>query len=409
VGDPPPETWNRVQRYASWMQDVRVGEGVVIAEDTVRQFRLNSPAGGWFPALRILEWVISENNLPYVDLLFSPLLERAYIDAPRLWNLSGFPRVILPTIASTISALPVSALRILCTGNPLGASIYIMSAWAHLKDSFSSVVLRCGPSLTHLSSVIPLSDAAVDHVIRLPHLRAWEIVGPPPSRSTPPTLMVFPPLRRLGLRGASAGGWLSLFQRLVDRVSVTPSVEPLYMVKESLTVLNAEFRPTATVIDVPLTSPIRMFRNLVDLNIRTSCHKGRCNSKLKNDEVAELAMALPRLQRLCLGFPCEENIRATTAACLLPISVHCLRLGVLSIHFNTTNIIDDLKNIPADPQFRELFSLPKCRLSRLDVRDAPLTLDESDFETVADGMKGIFPDLTGFDAPGVWYELSEKL
>ena len=106
-----------------------------------------------------------------------------------------------------------------------------------------------------------------------------------------------------------------------------------------------------------------------------------------------MTMALPQLQSLLLGYPCGKNTCATTVACLLPISVHCPKLQSLNIHFNTTTIVDDLKNISEDPQFQELPSLQKCTLWRLDIREMPLTFDEPNFKAVALGVVDIFPNL----------------
>ena len=80
------------------------------------------------------------------------------------------------------------------------------------------------------------------------------------------------------------------------------------------------------------------------------------------------------------------------------------------IHFNTTNIVDDLRNIPEDPLFQQLRSLPRRLLMSLDVHRIPLKLHESDFETVAKGMVDIFPSLTS--CKGLergWGEISGKI
>ena len=113
VGDPPPEAWNRVQRYASWMHRVCVNERLDSAEDTFQKLRLSSPVGGWFPALQVLSWRITESNLPHIDLFFSPRLRNLFIFTPPLWDHHGALPDILPALASTISALPASALQAL--------------------------------------------------------------------------------------------------------------------------------------------------------------------------------------------------------------------------------------------------------------------------------------------------------
>ena len=408
VGDPSREAWKRVQRYASWMCRVRVDHWEVLGEDAIRQFRLNSPAGRWFPALRSLDWMISATNRSYVDLLFSPYLETVSISTPPSWSRSRFPRDVLPALASTISTLPTYALQSLRLG-PVFDVPPGDTHWAHFKDSFSSVVLRCGPSLVHLSSPVPLSDAAVDHVIRLPHLRTWRIEGPPPNYSASSSLPDFPPLTRFTLEERAARGWLCLFKRLEDRPPVMQGVTPLYRVKESLKFLSVDVPSTTPIIDASLTSPIQMFRSLVALDVVVDCRNG-CAFKLSDDDVTELAMALSKLERLQLGFPCRENTCATTVACLLPISVHCNQLGVLDIHFNTTNIVDDLKNISVNPRFQELRSLPRGTLWHLGVHGMPLTLDESDFGIVADGMVDIFPSLqrcSGYE--DAWGKLTKEI
>ena len=164
------------------------------------------------------------------------------------------------------------------------------------------------------------------------------------------------------------------------------------------------------IIDASFTSPIQKFRNLFQLRVRVCCHGGRCTFRLNNDDVTKLVMALPQLGDLLLGFPCAENTCATTAACLLSISVYCVKLGALEVHFNTTNIVNDLKNISMDPRYRKLRSLPRCTLWRLYVHAMPLTLDESDLQAVGDGMKDIFPSMQSIEGPlGAWRELSREV
>ena len=392
--------WIRVQRYASWMRTLNTEERSGLEESATRQFRLNAPAGGWFPALRILHCTITAHNLPYTDLLFSPHLEEVSIYFQQ-WGPSEVPRNLLPALVSTISALPTSALKSLWVSR--------VEPSTDIEDSISSVVLRCGPPLTRLTTAYKLSDAAVNHLIQLPHLHLWLSHGPPPNYSASSLPLVFPPLKHFTVEEGATLQWLSLFQRLEDRVSATSEVTPLSRVKESLKSLHIEGYPGPT-IDASFTSPIRMFRNLIRLGVSALCRQDQCNFKLNNGDVTELAMSLPQLENLLLGYACPENTCATTAACLLPISVYCVGLDELEIHFNTTNIVDDLKNIPMDPRFLELRSLPRCKLRRLRANKMPLVLDGSDFQAVVDGMRDIFPSIQHIDGPiGAWSELSGKL
>ena len=386
------------------MHGVFLDEQSALGEDTVHQLRLNSPAGEWFPALQNLSWSITESNLPYAHLFFSP---QSPVSTLRLCCGDGVPHDILPAAASKISRLPTSSLQLLHVGISRGISS------AYFTDSLSALVLRCGPSLTDFSSSIPLSDAAINHLIQLPHLHTWALGGPPPNYSTSPLPLVFPPLAEFTLLAGATHGWFPLLKRLECSVSTTRGATPLHMVKESLRSLSAAHSHD-TSIDASFSSTVQVFRNLTRLNVGPYCcfHNGmnRCTFKLNDGNVTELVTALPQLRHITLGRPCPENTCATTVACLLLISIHCTELQGLTIHFNTTNIINDLKYLSEEPRFQELHSLPRCTLWRLKVFQIPLTLDELGFDTVANGMVKIFPSLRrceGFDQ--AWRELNRRL
>jgi len=319
-------------------------------------------------------------------------LKRVNIYASWTWSNSKVPHDLLPVVASTISTLPTSALQSISTDFDHHREV----PWAYFQDAFSSAVLRCGPSLTKFTSPTPLSDAAINHLIQLPHLRTWRIECPPPNYSSSSLPLVFPPLTELTLGRGVAYEWLSLFKRLEVPVSITQDTAPLHKVKESLESLNVQDLP-GPIINSSFTSPIRMFRNLVSLNLGARCYdkgsEGQCAFKLNNSDVTDLAMALPQLESLLLGRPCSGNACPATVARLLPISVYCLKLKVLDIHFNTVNIVEDFKGVSEDPKLRELRSLPRCALTYLDVGVTPLALDEPVIETVAKGMVDIFPSL----------------
>ena len=287
--------------------------------------------------------------------------------------------------------LSTSALQSISVGNG-GDTV----PWTYLKDSFSSVILRCGSSLTKFGSPTPLTNAAIYHLIQLPRLRSLWVGYPPPNYSASSLPFAFSPLTKLTLRGDVARGWISLLKHAEDHFSATQGVTPLSQVKGSLESLRVE-ATLSPLLDVSFTSRIQMFCNLVTLDIGVRCHdesgEGQCAFELDDDDAAELAMALPQLKHLFLGPPCFENTCATTVACLLPIAVYCPNLKELQIHFNTENIVDDLEEISENPRFRELQLLPRCTLTYLDVWETPLIVGEDDFETVVDWMAEIFPSL----------------
>ena len=224
--------------------------------------------------------------------------------------------------------------------------------------------------------------------------------------------LVFPPLTKLKLGGA-AHGWLSLFQSLEYSIPAAHGTTPLSQVKKSLKSLDVEDTP-GLIINVSFASAIHIFPNLVRLGLGDCCRSkergGQCTFRLNNDSVTQLDMALPQLETLSLGRPCAGNTCVTTVVSLLPISVHCVKLKNLAIHFNTTSIVEDFKNISMDPQFQKLRSLPRCILSHLCVDWIPLALDDRGFGAVADGMFDIFPSLECcLGSTQAWREVSCRI
>jgi len=245
--------------------------------------------------------------------------------------------------------------------------------------------------------------------MQLPHFYTWVIHGPPPSYSSSSLPLTFPPLGTLVLEEGVVDGWFSLFNRLGDGVSATQEVAPLSKLKQSLKVLTIKDLPGLTA-DTSLASPIQRFRNLTRLDVDIECHKDQCTFKLNNDDATEFAMALPRLESFRFGRTCCSNTCATTVACFLSISVHCLGLQVIEIHFNTTNIVEDFKRIPEDPRLQHLRSLPRCQLhSLVGCYQIPLILDEPGVETVAKGMIDIFPSLRRPGGSWSWVQLAHKI
>jgi len=315
------------------------------------------------------------------------------ISALRLRCSEEVPHDILSTAASKISKLPAPTIQFLDISREI--------PWAHFTDPLSAFVLRCGPPLTDFPT-IPLSDAAINHLIQLPHLRTWALRGPPPEYSTSHLPLVFPPLTELTLLRGATYGWFPLLKHLECCVSTTRSATPLDIAKESLRSLSAEHFPDA-IIDPSFSFTVQMFRNLALLNVGPYCcfpnGKDQCTFKLHDDDVTQLVTVLPRLKHIAFGRPCPENSCSTTVACLLSISVHCVELRSLGIHFNTTNIIDDFRNISEGPRFQELRSHVWMPFRSHSPSTSP--------KTVADGMIKIFPSLGVSSRDSRSHELEE--
>jgi hypothetical protein len=391
------------------MRKVQVDGRFIIEKNSREKLIANSPTtGGWFPASRALDWIVNKNSLFPPHLVFSVRLETVSV------TMSKHPGGYCSTLASIISAIPASTLR----------SLNVRSDFKSLSISreLSSIISNCESPFTKFVSFVPLENKAVEHLIQLPHLDTLVTVNPPPFNLGPPPLdhdlpfgpgvplsLVFPPLTELIVGTGVVQGWLALFKLLEARVSAANGAMPVSRVKKSLGTLVGE--DPRCPIDASFTSPIRMFRNLVHLDIRARCNGGfGCAFRLNDNNIAELAMALHQVEYFSLGEPCAQNTCATTVACLLFFSVYCTRLRILTIHFNTTNIVDDFNHALEGSQFRELRLCPRCPLSCLDVHSIPLHLDGPDFETVVNGMVDIFPSLKGCGGgKGIWKELSAKI
>lgn len=401
IGNPSQEAWGRVWRYATWMREVGVGY-LALEAKTLQLLLLKAPPGGWFQGIRYIDWDVSPATIPYAHIFFSPQLKT--LNVYGAWHTT--PTALeLSNTASVFSQIPASALQTLTLrfNVPTGSS-------PDFDQSLRSVVLRCGSSLTQFTATIPLSDAAVNHLFDLPHLKFVKIADFPPPHRNASFPKFFPPLTALFIIGRGAGEWNNLFIELERGVSAAQQVAPLFKMKESLRSLWFKM-PYGSEIGSPFTV-IRTFRNLSSLDVDHVCdqdYQGLCSFKMDDSNVAELAATLPHLRSLILGSPCSTNTCATTVACLLQLSVRCPKLEALCIHFNTTNIVNDLEDTLYDPRFQELRSLPRCSIERLTTGEIPLFIDEPGLQVVEEGLVDIFPNLVFCDGSEEWRVVAYRI
>ena len=135
-----------------------------------------------------------------------------------------------------------------------------------------------------------------------------------------------------------------------------------------------------------------------------------CGFCLTDDDMAEMAAALPNLVDASFGYVCTANSCRTTVSSLLFLSTRCKNLEYLEVHFNTRNLRDELKSMPENPRLRDLYTLSRCRLVQLSVSYAPLRIDVEDYGAVLAGFLRIFPSLRELFGEALsWGELDSKL
>jgi len=400
--DPTPNDWDRLQRYASWMRELSFRWEDGITDDTLSRLSCHSPDGVLCPKLEQLDWEfdLSRAPLSFFPLFFSSNLKRVTLRtrSPRF----EVPPEALVSLAEVVSCLPSSLehMSIMCGPAPRA-----------LEDTMSSFVCGCGSSLSSFGSSVPLSEAAFHHLMRLPNLRSWVAVHEPP-RTLPP--VAFPSLEELHLGGAALP-WIHLLAargegEFRNGLAPAPAAITDTNINGTLRVLHC---PRNTPVDMMLLSSISSFRNLVVLYVANDCcnDRGSCGFRLTDGDVEDLAVALPSLAFLGLGGACSYNSCQTTVSSLLSISIHCLELRFLEIHFNTRTIVSDIQRLLDGGSGRGKL---RCELRVLIVGRLPLGVrGDEDIEAIAMGFADIFPDLKVLPAHclnfGSWDGVAYKL
>ena len=99
---------------------------------------------------------------------------------------------------------------------------------------------------------------------------------------------------------------------------------------------------------------------------------------------------------------------------LLDPTIHRKGLRELSIHFNTTNLVDDLRILSEDPVFHDLRSLPtRCLLKSSSVGRLrfPGGIQDEEITNIAGVLIDVFPSLHSIETYGIadWGPLSSRI
>jgi len=79
----------------------------------------------------------------------------------------------------------------------------------------------------------------------------------------------------------------------------------------------------------------------------------------------------------------------------MTLSTSCAGLTELIVHFNTINIVEDVKSLleSEDPTVQALRKGPRCAVTSLPVFLAPLAVEKPDTDVLAKGLLFVFPKL----------------
>jgi hypothetical protein len=387
--EPSTEDWARLRRYASWIRDLSLGHRVDVDHGILVRLRSASEEwGALLPNLLRLRWNITRTDaaLPFFKLFLSPRLQRVGLYSYQASQAPSPDQV--STIARFISALPTSVqdLDVVCGDGGEGG----------LEGPLTSFLSRPGRSVGGFGARVPLSEAATLGIVQLPNLHRWRTSQEPPKAVSGPVL---PSLEHLHLDEGRALPWLNF---LHARGTTAPTGDP-QQPRSARKTLKAVVLATS-VASPALLSSLANFRDLATVGLGDVCSGTVCRFRLTDGDVKDFAASLPRLKSMRLGMPCGNNACKTTVSSLVSISTHCPDLMVLEIHFNTEGIQRDMRRLLNSGPGRHR---SKCKLRELFVLGVPLALGETGVQTVARGLRRIFPHLTNLTTfKAEWFQVA---
>ena len=396
--------WDRFRRYASWMRRLSFDLYIAIPEELLRMISVNSPNGILCHGLQELTWKARPHVLPFLRLFLSPHLTRfTFVFSVFA---SGITDEALSGIAPVVLALETFSLqrfRLEWHVPPTVDQRLKSGLPPVVSSAVSSTILRCGPCLTTLLVPMPLSDAAVQHIMQLPKLTTWKAWNGPPRVSNLPRPDTFLQLEILDLHTHESLKWLPLFEATGRGTSSGQDLHAQSHRGPGRKLISLTIWVEVSV-DVAFISTIKLFHRLANLKLCMVCFSPLgCAFSLTDDDIAEVTAALPNLEVARFGDICYANSCRTTVSSLLYFSTRCKNLEFLQIHFNTANLRDDLERLSVDPRPYDPDLAPGRRVTLI-LSEAPISISEGDVGPVLAGFLRIFPSLDGG-----WEELNLRL
>lgn len=395
--------WNRFERYRHRIYNLQVNEEPHWDGLSTRVYQLLDlyfPNGSFLPNLQRLTCFIDWEHFVWIKLFLSPSL--LFIDLNTFENNSD------PIAGPMLEFLPMGTLQALHLEDfPLDAASV---------RTLSSCLLKLSTPLQELITYHKISDDATNHISRLSNLRVLGISFRESNFALSGATEIFPSLRCLYAQVDDNLDWLDLLKDMragLRYLSITwaeglvPSPDFTQQLVSALQTSGA--RETLRVLrinasrpwDVSKTTvtPLLSLRNLTTLEIHTPCHTHTCAFDLADNDVAQLASSLCKLETLVLGGPrCENPPPTFTMDGLFFLSKYCTFLLELEVHFNAphSKIFDysasvaDERRVPIKTIFTQVSN---CNLRWLYVRELPFPTAPNSVGIMTYFLIHIFPHL----------------
>ncbi|KAJ7671224.1 hypothetical protein B0H17DRAFT_1209079 [Mycena rosella] len=387
-----PSDWTRVIFYAVYVKSF-VESG--LWPEIYAALSLSLPKSPLFPNIRHLTWRTGDDVFPYIRLLVGDKLRSIVVS---MHGSEAIRASLLPSLTTFHPKLTHVEFDTLIADRPMiyDAIYSAICSWNHLEK------LKFGA----------LNLPAMLHLARLPNLKYLQLSRFPSDSATirefqakvASTGAIFAALRELYAAPEFVRDIISFLDVIdsdalnkvhlsIEVPTVTEDWQTLNTVlarKSSRTLtrlsLNEEFSHSHDFIDAlerMLTTesiqPLLSCPNLVELSVGTAYGIDLDDAFLK-----QLALALPRLQKLDLSPGCQSAryVPQVTLGGLVPLAQHCPNLAVLAIVMNATDVDPYAKEKPGG-------GISNTSLTDLDVVESPISFPAA----VASFLSAIFPNL----------------
>jgi len=346
------------------------------------------------PNLRSINWTCSSwDAAPLLRLFLSPELIDIDIGFP-----NGDPHIYRPATISLIPARNLTNLRLECMafGDPLP------------MDELHNLLEQASETLRSVDLDGELSDSIMEKLLQLPNLRHLDLRLPGTRIALP--AVVFPSLEKLLVSCGESTWWLHALQNIQSPAFRELNVylagsSPTHLQALGPSLLDANIEQTLislnfdSLVRIPLTEaglrPFISFGKLTNLDLLSPCTEEGCSFQLNDSIISELAVALPRLTHLGLGgTPCEAATSDVTITSLVALSINCVDLDFLRLHFNANGIIS--RDAHENSQTHKF----TCKLRTLTMGSQPLPSNQDDVLLLTFTILHIFPHLEEILAEG---------